>query len=326
MAAQPSSFANITTNFFLSLYPINQLVKILHLTPKKHLNSDHHSNRERQQHEQPQIESTTQQTTQTLPTRRTTKRTTKLPHVTRSDLFNINRIHSASLNGLATQFQSSQNPAPVELASTPVQPNSNNNNNLMDSQEQTRKASQSSSVSQFVVPPAVQLDSSSSTPTAPSQPPMRPSRVNVPQSTQFTLQPATSPASSISSSRPPVTPNLINKFSPTLQTTQTDSGPQLATTNSISIHHSNSNNNNNPFAGSSTASSTTSSTTMSANHHQLGVTSQNVLGSLGGSVRASHNSLASTKYSLDGIIAVAIFGGFIFLGAIITIIVIIIRR
>lgn len=38
------------------------------------------------------------------------------------------------------------------------------------------------------------------------------------------------------------------------------------------------------------------------------------------------NSLASTKYSLDGIIATAILGGFIFLGAIITIIVIILRR
>lgn len=40
----------------------------------------------------------------------------------------------------------------------------------------------------------------------------------------------------------------------------------------------------------------------------------------------SQNSLASTKYSLDGIIATAILGGFIFLGAIITIIVIVLRR
>lgn len=131
---------------------------------------------------------------------------------------------------------------------------------------------------------------------------------------------------------------------------QFDSSP-LATTNSISVHH------NQPGLGSSTttgqpqlissssasAASGLSSTSLAPPtygtlpshnnnilHHSLSGNGGNVLASSQFNpppVRASsHNSLANSKNSLDGIIAVAIFGGFIFLGAIITILVIIVRR
>lgn len=55
----------------------------------------------------------------------------------------------------------------------------------------------------------------------------------------------------------------------------------------------------------------------------------NVLASFNAPSRAGsglHNSIGHAKSSLDGIIAIAIFGGFIFLGIIITILVVIVRR
>lgn len=143
--------------------------------------------------------------------------------------------------------------------------------------------------------------------------------------------------------------SIASSPAPTMNPANFGESTPLAT-NSISVHSPTINQQqqqqqhvfNSAQPASTTSSSTTTSTVSLPGAHQhtsqsgahqqhqqhvLSSQQQNVLASFSPTPsRAAHNTLASAKYSLDGIIAVAIFGGFIFLGAIITIIVIIIRR
>lgn len=282
----------------------------------------------------------------------------QLPHVSRTDLANINLIHAASLNGIASQFaQNNPNNLPVQ----PVPQGDQQAGELATN----RKASQSNSVSQFVLPPAPATAPAPVVELTAQQAKLRPTG-NTQASQVFNTQPSptTTNLSGVAASnrqqqqQQQAASSTPGKFSfmnqaggstaatspsstsATSATSGYESTP-LAATNSISHVHSQ--NSNQQAVNSLLASSTTSTTTMASanqggnsnsnhnhnhnhnsnsnsNHHH-----NNVLASFSPPVR-SHNTLASAKYSLDGIIAVAIFGGFIFLGAIITIIVIIIRR
>lgn len=374
---QSASIFNSTTNFLASLFPINQILKFFQMKPIKHdpkmlLNNTYRNNK-LSMTTTTQSGITTSSSNNNLittlakrrldnaATRNANRRTktTKLPRVTPLDLFNINQIHAASLNGLAGQFNSIQD-RPQDLPPT------------------DRKAS---SINQFVqvapppqpaqVPPMMQIPVSPGVQQPPSelavapnpprlfrpqtgqQPPMQtttaqsvmpqfslgsvPVQTNSQQPTPVGRQ---TPSSVQSSSPPTAATTTSNKFSsmsqlPTTATSPSssssvayDSSP-LATTNSISVHQQQ-----------QQLPTTTSHSVLTNGHHNhFGNQNPNVLSStfassasnaaIGSSIRhhAAHNNLAnSAKYSLDGIIAVAIFGGFIFLGAIITIIVIIIRR
>jgi len=281
------------------------------------------------------------------------RKTTRLPHVTHADLLNINQIHAASLNGLAGQFvhQSSLAPASPQAQPAPVEPMTSQPVEAPSSQ-QTRKASQSSSVSQFVVAPTSpnSLLEISQPPVAIQNPVILAefstqaprARPNVNGQHQQGLTTTSSTLPSIGSKQQ-ASPAYKFPFATSQQQQQHPAGfdsTPLATTNSISIQTSNQGQQpissvlaSSPSTTSASTSSSSTATTLAsaqpagghqhhASHHQAG---HNVLASFSPPVR-SHNTLASAKYSLDGIIAVAIFGGFIFLGAIITIIVIIIRR
>lgn len=406
-------FMNLTTNLFYSLYPINKFAKILYLAPRKHDQTNHNclnrnstTNIPTQSFElklKHQLKNNlspksiylalqnfllpTMSTTKPTIIRRTVeqnniqprtnpfnKKRPRLPHVTQSDLLNINHIHAASLNGIAGQFaQNNQLPAII----TPPQQVDNNQQVDEQQQQQSRKPSQSSSVSQFALPPA-----SASLP-APivELNPTQAVQSTQQQQGQFRIRPTSttnnSPANQAGSQTSPANMNSIpannrqqqqvslagqnNKFtfmagqpsttSTTLpSSTSTTSGsanfsPQnnnqigsyesssSAATNAISVH-SNNQVNQHLLTSSPSTTSTTTTTTMASNIASNLLTSNNqngnnhhsgVLPSFSPPIR-SQNTLASAKYSLDGIIAVAIFGGFIFLGAIITIIVIIIRR
>lgn len=375
------SLASLTTNLVLSVFPFNQLYKLYHLAPRKH---------DRNHSTQPLYESPSlpdSQTTTVLPsipatvgpksimnrllpselvqnlalqsrTANLRSRTTKLPHVTRSDLLDINHIHAASLSGLANQFAIQNSLAPVLIPSqdsqAPPSPQTN-----------SRKPSSTNSVSQFVaLPPSSTLPPPAQPQAVPAstineqavsqlinelsnsqQVPPRPSRPSSSSGVQYTsftnLPPSSSPARE---QRPASPANKFASFGSSLgPVTQVgyDSN-SLATTNSISIHPQ-AGQTVQPVVPSSVSPSlppvslppvTTTTTTMSSvmstasqtpAHQGAHPQHPNVLASYNQPARA-HNNLANAKYSLDGIIAVAIFGGFIFLGAIITIIVIIIRR
>lgn len=161
--------ANLTANFVLSLYPINQLAKLVHLAPKYHDSSGDHLLHDREtnrrlDHHQPNMSSTTDNLVTNIAKRRLAARNAanpkptrnRLPPVTRSDLININQIHAASLNGLAGQFQAAQPQSPA----TPPLVNKNAIDTLISQpaagEQQNRKASHSNSVSQFAVPPLLQ--------------------------------------------------------------------------------------------------------------------------------------------------------------------------
>lgn len=426
------NFINLTTNLIYSLYPLNKLAKILYLAPRKH--NPNHDCLDFAQKNYPQFKlekspsksmfsilqnfflppiSTSTKTTTKMTTRRPTTTTTpnlsprtnsfnkrsRLPHVTKSDLLNINQIHAASLNGIAGQLSQQNNlnnnqNQPILPQLQPQQPLDNNQlQTQVIGEQQTRKPSQSSNVGQFApasAPASIPAPVVELTPTQ-IQSSQQPS--------QFRLRPTTTSGSStgnqafassgsqpsptnlnpssgmvmnnrqqqqISSSAQNKFPFLNNQAAPNQQqvggsmstmatstslpsatstTSAIANSPQnnqigayestpLAATNSISVHSSNQANQQslNPLLASS--QSTTSTTTTMASVSNSGAahnTNNNnnhhssVLASFSTPIR-SHNTLASAKYSLDGIIAVAIFGGFIFLGAIITIIVIIIRR
>lgn len=186
--------ANLTANFFLSLFPINQLIKLVHLASNYHNPSGHNNIFHRLANQPNHLNMTTvlnsNQTDHNKPTEQHSnamakiikrhlagpnaaaphaKLINRLPPVTHSDLLNINQIHAASLNGLAGQFQAVSQQSPV------APPLMNKNINLdgivpqqvPGEQQQNRKASQSNSVSQFAVPPMLQ----SPQPPPPSTPP-----------------------------------------------------------------------------------------------------------------------------------------------------------
>lgn len=441
------AFANLTANLVFSLFPFNQLIKLIHLAPRKHDETKHNrrsmapANRQRdpidstaadhdqllmlpehrsafvgltitpntQQQQQQQHTSTTgannlvtnwadrarrrlttrQLTTTTVPK---LSKTTRLPRVTHSDLFNIHQIHAASLNGLAGQFggqPASSQPAASSAneivgqmpALQPQEPQ----------QQQARKPSQSNSVSQFALPDGQQAPGSGGlgggTQLAPRPaagqtrqpqdqavvaglggalpaslaPPS--TGTSGPQQPQLSLLASNAHTQSPSSTPPatrqqaPATNNQKFAFMGAPQQPAQVSGAtgsqlgydssSLATTNSISVHSSAGAGQLGPAGSLPLATSLSASTAPlltstptpggppSATGHHLhhhhshhpSAGSTSVLASFSPPIRSSHaNNLANTKYSLDGIIAVAIFGGFIFLGAIITILVIIIRR
>lgn len=278
---------------------------------------------------QPPITSTTKLPTPT--TRRTSVR------VTRSDLISINQMHAASLNGLAGQFVAvAAGTGSSQLATSGHQHHSNQatdlGNNQIDSsansiqigveqQVHRRPAAQSSSVSQQFVgppvaqsqpPPVLELSQPSSTVpsgASPERSPIRPAQSSTSRPNQAT---SLFPESTGSSINPFGSSQITTGYSTTpglLQTTK----PAPSTTNSVAAITT---------TTAATTPTTTSNTPALNSIHQSG----NVLASFSPPVARPHNALANAKYSLDGIIAVAIFGGFIFLGAIITILVIIIRR
>lgn len=409
--------ANLTTNFFISLFPINQLVKLYHLAPKRHhhsrhLSPDHQHDASNRYLNVAPMDSTPNRNNKTTtttnsnahrPTNLVTaiakrrldarnaaltaaNKTNRLPPVTRSDLLNINQIHAASLNGLAGQFQSSRE----QVLVPPVA-----GSNMMEilppiepSIQQNRKASHSNSVSQFALPPP---PATAAPPQAADlgpllQPPvginpLQEAPMSTPASTQppppvtrFRQQVTGSTPGAASGGQPMFASsngangNNVRQQQPQQQqvsaatnankftflpasSSQSLSGydsTQLATTNSVSVHQQQQQQQHSSAAsqpigsvlgsigslGSTLASTSTMASAAAPHssgghhhhHHHASVSNgQNVLASFSTPVRA-HNTLAGAKYSLDGIIAVAIFGGFIFLGAIITIIVIIIRR
>ena len=260
------------------------------------------------------------------------RQTTRLPRVTRSDLLNIHQIHAASLNGLASQFTGAAETRQQQAA---AQQQTDFDRTKSAAADQL-KLFGAQLKPQTQAPPSSAGGASSTTPATGSGS----------LSSSATRFAASTPTVRLSSQQPPS--NLY------------DSSP-LATTNSISVHSSASRagSGGSPFqstaaaaAASSTSTvaatqTTTTTTTQAApttgasnanapfglsppaHHHSAG----NVLASYGSAAnnvfraqQHNQNALANAKYSLDGIIAVAIFGGFIFLGAIITILVIIVRR
>lgn len=382
------SLSNLTTNLFLSLFPFNQLTKLYHLVPRKlhnhHLNNHPTPNHDDNSHLKPDqlttmaasssfvtpnLKTVINSTNDPLQYRTSSDRRpiqpTKLPHVTHSDLIDINHIHTASLNGLANQFAIQNSLAPVLNPANDFQ---------TPQQSNGRKPSPTNTLSQFaapqtttnvgptqpaaVLPPATvaineqtvtQLISELANSQQVSQRPQRPSS-NGAQLTSFATSTTSTGLSSVSRS-PQSSSSPAVKFAPfgsnlasSTQLGSYDSSP-LAATNSIvhtqGIQPASTNLASSPVVPSSTASSvsqptlpvvTSSSMSSSSPSQSAGIHSQSghlqpasVLASFGQAGR-THNNLANAKYSLDGIIAVAIFGGFIFLGAIITIIVIIIRR
>lgn len=357
--AQPS-LSQLSANLLLSLYPINQIVKLLHLAPRKHAPTGH--NEQTNPSSAIDLMAAASEMAQSANRNAALKqRRSPAGSFSKSDLRNVNQIHAASLNGglLPAGSQSAAPVAPLEL----------DQSSNMDSGQQNRRPSQSNSVSSFVLPPTLTNPApvvEILQPSAPQQPAASqlPPLVTPTRRPATNLEPAqqnvasgvtrTQTAQSVTSNRfsfgPPATTTTTGATS--LGATQStasspngfaDSTP-LATTNSISVHNSNNNNQQQQQHTISSLLSSAATTTPSSGgsnphahlhpHQQHHTHShrdhqqpQNVLASFGApSGRAPPNSFASAKYSLDGIIAVAIFGGFIFLGAIITIIVIIIRR
>lgn len=410
-------FLNLTTNLIHSLYPLNKIAKILYLAPRKHDETNHDCSNTNQispissksSHQNlnilspksmysalqnfllPTMSATTTTTTAKPANRRATQQNNiqprinpftdkrpRLPHVTQSDLLNINQIHAASLNGIAGQFAQNNNQIMPQIQPQLV----DNNNNQQVGEQQSRKPSQSNSVSQFALPPApavlpapvVELNPGSSqgtqqqfrlrpTSAASNLPGVsassQPSTTNLnPTAPTNNRQQSQQVSSAAQTNKFPFMANQASSTSTTLpsSTSTTSAGanlpPQIGTyesspsaaTNAISVHSNSINNQanqqsiNSLLSPSPSTTSTTTTTTMASNIPSSFQTSSSgsgsgnqnnhhngVLPSFSPPIR-SHNTLASAKYSLDGIIAVAIFGGFIFLGAIITIIVIIIRR
>lgn len=279
---------------------------------------------------------------------------TKLPHVTRADLLNLHQIHAASLNGLAGQQQPSAPFGPATVGSEAGQQQQQQQQPQPAAiGEQNRRPAQPSSINTFVQPPPPPMVQAEQQPARPQSPGARgpqAASTMAPGSRQQTGQ---------------LPPNKLTLVPLANQPQQQQPGisydsSSLATTNSISVHSSQaastsglsspatfaqpsstttSTSSHAPspttFSAASTSSTLPPTSSSSSGFSQQGGSSQqqqaNVLASLAGSslrtpAHQHHNSLANAKYSLDGIIAVAIFGGFIFLGAIITILVIIIRR
>lgn len=287
-----------------------------------------------------------------MPTRRgldtAIKQTTKLPRVTPNDLFNINQIHAASLNGLAGQFNNQDQLQEQRKPSV---------NQFQVPQQQPQapmiiQGANEPTIVSTALPPRMFKPASQPTPMSTTSTTTTSSTAGAMPQQQFGLGGLQQQQQQQNSRQQPSSPTsastkfaMVNSPSTgsSMQTSSTsgqpapagssvtyDSSP-LATTNTISVHQQQ------PAATVTTAASIASQTlaTQSAHANQhphvLGSTFN---GQQPSSIRTHHhqsplghhNSLASAKYSLDGIIAVAIFGGFIFLGAIITIIVIIIRR
>lgn len=256
------------------------------------------------------------------------------PHVTQTDLIIVNRIHAASLNGLPGQFVGASQAATAGTIDPPDQTQLSRKPQQVSSQAGVQFNQVPSTSEQ----PPFDISSSPST-----QPPTTQLRLKPPNPQQGNRQQTSQPVEPLSQSHGP-----------------------LATTNSISVHpgvqpiHQV----NSIFASLPSSSSTTQTSTLASiassstsgavsstggtfstapspasinggyssppSHHPHNFKTQpsgsNIMASSFQPPVRSQNSLASTKYSLDGIIATAIFGGFIFLGAIITIIVIILRR
>lgn len=293
-----------------------------------------------------------------------------VPHVNSLDLWVVNRIHTASLNGLPGQFVGAGQAATASAidpasSSSSQSPQLNNRKNPPSSLNENQAS--------FDI-----VASSSSTPQPPSL-------------TAATTTTTTTTATTLSQSRPKIgqqnnflqnNRQQVNSGIELPQSPSHSSGPS-ATTNSISVHpgllsqsqapppsapHQTINQQQlnsllsnvgsssiGPISATATSpssvpilptlavsNSATGNTSPSHHHHlhhnqqqqqhqshkqqQQHTNGANILASSFQPPIRSQNSLASTKYSLDGIIATAIFGGFIFLGAIITIIVIILRR
>lgn len=253
------------------------------------------------------------------------------PKLTNADLLNLHLYHAASLNGLAGQ---STPAAPIQAPSAPQQPQTQllpepkNDSPLpsfsttitsSSSTSPTTSSAQSTSVSQFAAPPQQQQQQQVSTVLTPAvvvvstQPPQQQ------QSTPFQHQ-------NMNMNRLPS--NRFSSFTPTQQFENNNNNiqnihssittqPALASTPAVSS------------IVPSVLTTLTSTSTPSSNPNVLPSLAQQQHKTIANShlhPLQSHNSLANAKYSLDGIIAVGIFGGFIFLGTIITIIVIIIRR
>lgn len=380
------SLTNLTANLLSSIFPFNQLFKLYHLAPRKHQHQHRHPTNESSMDPglplkleklttMPATTSTSRPSLadnnleiqfRTHSNRRSSTQSTKLPHVTRSDLIDINHIHTASLNGLANQFAIQNSLAPILNPIVDTQP--------ANQQTNSRKPLATNNVSQFTAPlvtpntapsqpvsaspPAsvalneqtvTQLISELSNSQQASSRPPRPS-ANGAQFTSFTNSPTSASSTSTTRAQPAST-SQASKFAsfgsnlPATNQLGYDSSP-LAATNSI-VHSQGTQSSpgsvgpSPPAVLSSTATSvptvssspavTTSSMNLAGSsstpgvHHGSHLQPASVLASFGQPGR-THNNLANAKYSLDGIIAVAIFGGFIFLGAIITIIVIIIRR
>lgn len=270
----------------------------------------------RNKHLSPTTSSTTT-TTILPPTRRSSVR------VTRSDLLTIHQMHAASLNGLAGQFVSiaagtgtsgqqqhtnshqhypNERPSSTGAAATAATTNQViNDSDLMN----RRPAAQSSSVSQQVVGPPQQQH--------PQQPPP-----------VVELSPATG------NRRDPGAPLAANKPNDQQQPVSGGGGSNYESAATANPYTSSpvSHLPTSTIASTVMTTKTIPTTTASATNQPLSSSHQNgnVLASFSPPAVRPHNALANAKYSLDGIIAVAIFGGFIFLGAIITILVIIIRR
>lgn len=360
------SLASLTANLIRPTRPLNLIVKLFRRRsqqPNGPMKQQQQTGLELERRSQPSVETSPPTTTtasnfiSTLAERHRRRlvardrkhqttlspptNTTRLPRVTRSDLLGINQIHAASLNGLGGQFSQQQQPPVVQPQVEPP---------IVSSEQ--RKPAQSASVSQFANP-------ASEPPVAAQQPPVivNPQQRVVPG--QRVAQTTTTATTAAAASSPAQLPALFTTSNPqqvaqsTASRQQQQSAPgqqggqqssnkfaflqplqpvvggqpattggydsaPIASTNSISVHSTASG----PMpAGSGHHLLHGQAPTVSGGHHPAG----SVLASFQPPIRP-HNGLANAKYSLDGIIAVAIFGGFIFLGAIITILVIIIRR
>lgn len=282
-----SSFLNSTTNLIRSLFPIKQLIQLL---PQKRVQSQSIN-----------IDEPAFWNDKTI-NRRSSNR---LPHVTQLDLTHINRLHTASINGMTSQFS----PSSVNILSQQTT-SSTGPSQSSEPVDLNRKASQSTSIGQFVQPP-------STTPVVEMQPAlrMRPltNSVMADSSPQSTFVSGSGSLSSVSqqSSQP-------TRFTMVQLPTQTTSSGYSETTTSA--------------ATSSVSVLPVAAPIPALDHaHQPATANSNqqfTFSNLNQPVRAqsTQSTFASARYGLDGIIAVAIFGGFIFLSAIIAIIVIIIRR